>query len=182
MSKDGYKITKQTKHINANGEYWTTEEQVIARYNDKGYLYKSQANTIKSFLDKPYPNELTWAERGKLGRLEYELKSDQILAYKSNATMKPHPIATISNMLGCNENNTRKLIRKCKKLGVIGQANINNNKFFLLNPMYKLHGNRVSLTAFIVFEKQLKEEIPEWVIEKYLEDMKISDKKIKIIE
>lgn len=182
MSKDGFKITKQIKHINANGEYWITEEQVVSRYNEKGYLYKNQADSIKSFLDKPYPKELTWSERGKLGRLEYELKSDQILGYKSGATMQPHTIATISNILETKERNVRDLIRKCKKIGVIGEANIQGKKYFLLNPMYKLFGKRISLTAFIVFEKQLKEEIPEWVIEKYLEDMKISDKKIKIIE
>lgn len=187
MSKrDGYKITKQIKHINQDGVYWETQEQVVSRYNEKGYLYKTQANIIRSFLDKPYPKELTWAERGKLGRLEYELNKDQALTYKSGIEMKPHTIATISKILETKERQTRQLIKRCKELGVIGEAKIKTpsvrGKFYFINPMYKSFGKRMSLVSFMVFKEYLVKEIPKWVIEKYLEDMIASEINIDVLK
>lgn len=185
-AKDGYKIIKQTKHINQDGTYWETEEQVISRYNEKGYLYKTQSNVIRSFLDNPYPEELTWADRGKLGRLEYELNKNQALVYKSGLEIKPHTIKTISRILDSSERQTRELIKKCKRLGVIGEAKIktpsSKGKFYFINPMYKSFGKRMSLISFMVFREYLLKEIPEWVIEKYLEDMQLSEINIDVLK
>lgn len=184
-TRDGYKITKETKYITGDGTYWKTREEEISRYNDKGYLYKNQSNVIRSFLDKPYPNELTWAEKGKLGRLECELSKDQMLVYRSGIEVKAHTIKTISKILESSERQTRELIKKCKRLGVIGEAKIKTptlkGKFYFINPMYKSLGKRVSLISFIVFQQYLKKEIPEWAIKRYLEDMYLSEINIEII-
>ena len=184
--KDGYKLTKNTKYIREDGTYWETQEQIVSRYNDKGYLYRNRSDNIKAFLDKPYPEELSWAEKGKLGRLEYEIKSDQMLAYKSGNTIKPHTISTIGKILDTEEQQTRRFIKRCKKYGVIGEAKIQIDKSikkcYFINPRYKLHGNRVSLIAFLVFEKELKREIPSWVISRYLEDMRLSDTKVEVLK
>lgn len=182
VKKDGFKLTKSIKHITESGEYWETQEKVISRYNDKGYLYRNRTNTLKMFLDKPYPDELTWAEKGKLGRIECEVVSDQYIMYKSGNELKPHTTTSLSKLLKSSERQVRELIKKCKILGIMGEAKIDGKRYLLLNPIYKLYGNRVSLTAFIVFERFLKEEIPEWAIRLYLEDMNLSDKKIEIID
>lgn len=184
-TRDGYKVTKEIKYINEDGTYCKTIESEISRYNEKGYLYKNQTNVIRSFLDKPYPKELTWSEKGKLGRLECELSKDQMLVYRSGIEVKAHTIKTISKILESSERQTRELIRKCKRLGVIGEAKIKtptmNGKFYFINPMYKTLGKRISLISFIVFKQYLKKEIPEWAIKKYLEDMYLSEINVEII-
>lgn len=184
MPRGGYKITKKTMYINPDGEYTEKKEEVVAAYNDKGYLYRNRSEFYKTFLDNPYPEELSWADKGRLGRLEHELCTDQILAYKSGNEVKPHTATTISELLGYDIKLTRAFLKKCKSLGVIREAKINKTKYYLLNPKYKLRGNRISLTTFIVFKELLKKDLPQWAYDKFIEDCGVNNinRNIKIIE
>ena len=91
-----FTTTKQTRYINENGEYSNVyEEKIIERYNEQGYLYKNRTNFLKDFLDETNPNELSWADKGRLGRLEHEIKENQMLVYESNHTINPHTAKTL---------------------------------------------------------------------------------------
>lgn len=179
---DGFKLVKKTTYINESGEFTSKEEKVIARYNDKGYLYNNRSDFLKTFLNKPYPEELTWNDRGRLGRLEHELKEGQLLAYRGHSGIEPHTVSTIAEIIELNERYTREFLKRAKRAGVIGVAIIDDKKYYLINPMYKLHGNRVSLTTFIVFQEQLKTELPEWVYNKFMEDYNLSNTNIIVLE
>ena len=41
--KDGAKAIKQTKIINSDGTFWVKEEQIIQRYNERGFLYRNRS-------------------------------------------------------------------------------------------------------------------------------------------
>lgn len=178
-----FTTTKKATWINANGEV-TTEyhERVIERYNSKGYLYKNRTDFLKSFTDELYPDELTWAEKGRLGRMEHEVKDDQMLVYKSGNVIKPHTIKTLANMLDCSPRQMTALIKKCKKLNVIGEAKVYGKKFYFLNPRYKLHGNRISMVVWIVFQDFFKATIPEYAYNYFLEDYMESPPDVQVIK
>ena len=179
--KDGAKAIKQTKIINSDGTFWVKEEQIIQRYNERGFLYRNRSSYLKDFPDKPYPDELTWAEKGQLGRLQCEVKADQLLVYKSHNVIKPHTATTIARLLGIKERRAYQLLKKCKQLGVIGEVKIDGEKYYMLNPIYKLYGNRISLTTFLVFQEQLMRELPQWAIDTFINDSKDLSTNVEVI-
>lgn len=178
-----FTTTKQTRYINENGEYTNVyEEKVIERYNEQGYLYKNKTKFLKDFLDETYPSELSWADRGRLGRLEHEIKENQLLVYESNHVIKPHTIKTLSKILECSDRQTRTLINKCKKLNVLGEAKINGERYYLLNPRYKLHGNRISMIVWIVFQDYFRCTLPKYAYDYFLEDFELRKPNVEVIK
>lgn len=176
------KITKKTIWVNPDGTYWQKEEQVTNPYNEKGYLYRAKSEYLRVFLDMPYPDTLGWEEKGRLGRIEYEVSNDQLIVYKSGNKIKPHTVKTLSKILKCSERTVSNMIKKCKEIGIIKQAKIDGVKYFVFSPVYKLKGNRLSLTAFMVFQEELEKTLPEAIVDRYLEDMNVHRPEIEIEE
>lgn len=179
--KDGTKAIKQTKVINSDGTFWVKEEQIIQRYNERGFLYRNRSSYLKKFMDKPYPKELSYTDKGQLSDLEYEVNADQLLVYKSHNTIKPHTATTIAQLLDVKERRVYQLLKKCKQLGVIGEVKIDGEKYYMLNPIYKLYGNRISLTTFLVFQEQLMRELPQWAIDTFINDSKELSTNVEVI-
>lgn len=180
-NKDGFTITKQTKRINEYGEYTFTEEKTVARYDSTGYLYKNRTEFLKSFLDEKYPDELSWADKGRLGRLEHEIKENQMLVYKSNNMIKPHNVKTISKMLGFSERQAKAFINKCFDYGILGEAKIQGAKYLFFNPRYRLYGNRLTLITWTVFQSYFKESLPRWAYNCFLEDFILDKPDLEVI-
>lgn len=176
------KAIKQTKIINSDGTFWVKEEQIIQRYNERGFLYRNRSSYLKKFMDKPYPKELSYTDKGQLSDLEYEVNADQLLVYKSHNEIKPHTATTIARLLDVKVRRVYQLLKKCKELGVIGEVKIDGEKYYMLNPIYKLYGNRISLTTFIVFQKQLMQELPQWAIDTFLQDLTTIQDKVEVID
>lgn len=178
-----YTTIKKTSFINKHGEFLNSYyENVEERYNEDGFLYKDKTSFLKSFTDVAYPDELTWAEKGRLGRLEKEIKEDQILAYRSGNVIKPHSIESMSKILDCSPRQTTALIKKCKKLKVIGEAKIHGKRCYLLNPSYKLRGRRISLIVWIVFQEYFKANLPQYAYEYFLYDYTQEPPDVQVIK
>lgn len=175
-------MVKETKYINSDGEYWLKREHTEAWYNENGYLYRNRTKVLKAFTDKPYPKELSWNEKGKLSDLEQYVGNEQLIVYKSNKIIKPHTITTIAKILDSSVRQTRAFIKKCKELKVIAEIEINGIVYYALNPIYKLRGNRISLTTYIAFQEELMEELPTWVVNNYTKDIKELELNVKVIK
>lgn len=178
----GNKIVKEVKYINSDGEYWVKREHELAWYNENGYLYRNRTKVLKEFTDNPYPKELTWAEKGKLCEIELYVGNDQLIVYKSGNVVKPHNLTTLAKVLETTDRQVQRLLKKCKDLRVISEITINGIRYYALNPIYKLRGNRISLTTYIAFQDVLVKELPEWVIKNYTRDIKELSTNIKVIK
>lgn len=180
-NKDGFTLTKRTKYINEDGEYTYVEEKQINRYDSTGYLYKNRTEFLKSFLDEEYPDELSWSDKGRLGRLEHEIKENQMLVYKSNNMIKPHNVKTISKMLGFSERQARAFINRCFELDILGEAKIQGTKYLFFNPRYKLHGNRLTMITWLVFQDYFRNTLPRWAYNRFLEDFMLDKPDLEVI-
>lgn len=176
------KITKETKYVNENGEFWKKTEKEIAWYNDNGYLYRNRTNVLRAFTDRPYPKELTCSEKGRLSDLEQFVGKDQLIVYKSGGRVRPHTTKTIAKALDTTDRQITRLFKKCKELKVISEIQINGITYYALNPIYKLRGNRISFTTYIAFQDILIQELPTWVINNYTRDIKEIESDIKVIK
>lgn len=184
MSKYGKeaKAKKVTKIILPTGEVtYETEENIISRYNENGYLYRNRTKVLKMFTDRQYPEGLTWADKGKIAELERYIGTDQLIIYKTGNRPKPHTVTTISKILGTNERMTRLFINKLKKMKIIKEIKINDIKYYVFNPLYRLKGNRISMTTYIAFEEELQAILPKWVIDNFMADVQELHTNVKLI-
>lgn len=83
----------------------------------------------------------------------------------------------MSEIFGCTDRQTRKFIRKMKDLKVIKEVNINDTKWYAVNPLYALRTKYLSCTAFIIFQDELLPVLPSWAKQKFFEEVpEITDK------
>lgn len=179
--KDGTKAVKQTKIINSDGTFWVKEEQIIQRYNERGFLYRNRSLYLKDFQDKYLPDQLSWTDKGKLERLYYEMGENQILVYDSHNEKKYHTATTIAKIFNQTEKQTRKLIKNAVEANVMRVLKVNGKKCYMLSPIYKLYGKRISLITFIAFKDQLMQELPQWAIDTFINDSKELSTNVEVI-
>lgn len=169
------KILKQTNYIDTGtGECFTKNSYVdIAFDNEEGYLCWAKRSSTKAFLDMPLPDKLNWAEKGRAESLKYYLlRNNQLLAYRSGNAIKPLSVHEIGKHIGLSDVCAKRFVTKLKKHGIIKEVTISDQTYFMLNPLYFFKGKRLSLFVYIAFQKELKEQLPPWVIQRFADQAK----------
>lgn len=175
-------MKKLVRYINEKtGEYVEKEYKTTDYYNDNGYLYGRDKLDVRSFKDRPLPNNLSLIEKARLHELAYEIVGDQLIGYRSGNRIKPHTIATIARKQGCSERNIRSLIKKAKEANIIREVSINGATYYMYNPLYKLAVKRISMIVYIAFQDILSKELPQWVVNNFLLDIKEYNPDIKLL-
>lgn len=165
---------KKTSVIDSEGEI--VDDRVSKFYNPfkkgKGYKFKYKSVTIKSYLGLELPECFSDVECGKLYRLSKKIYSDSnLLAYRSNNVIAPLIKQEIQIMVGLHRTKFNPFWNKVLKNGIIKPILIDGKEYYCFNPLYYNTTNYLPLYLYIAFQKELKEHLPEWVIQKYL-DMK----------
>lgn len=180
-------LNKQIKTISylnqETGEYNEKKTYVDMQFNDDGYLFWKNKNSIKSFFDVSLPSELSWSERGKVEEIRhYILKENQMLVYRSNKGINPLTVKEIARITQTGERQATNFINKLKACKVIKEVSIAGVNYYCFNPIYGLKDKRINLTIFIIFQDELKEVLPKWVLTKFLDQVKDINPNIKVIK
>lgn len=164
------KAIKTTSYLNPEtGEFTARKSWVDMQFNTDGYLMQPNKNSVRMFLDSPLPDKLTWAEQGRLIRLQhYILRENQLLVYRSHGALKPVDIPEMCRILNMSERQCKGLMSKSQALGVVKEIQIDDTRYFMFNPIYGLKGKRLSLTVYLMFQEELQPVLPKWVIERFL--------------
>jgi hypothetical protein len=157
---------------------YTYEKRGVERLNEKGYLFKSNANKATTYECIDLPEELEDSDIGKIFRLRKHIERySNMLRIRKSKGYFPMEKKDFANVWDISERQTRTLLNKFKDLGIIAEATIETAKEistqFYMNPLYLHNGNRINFTLYRIFEKQLKPYLPPWVIiefEKGLEE------------
>jgi hypothetical protein len=165
------KILKTVRYQNKNSgefqEYSYLTEPIFDE--EEGYLFKPKTHSIREFLDRPLPPCLSWSEQGRINRLKYYMLADnQFLVYRSNDSLKPITEAEIGRILEMSDRQVKALIRKAKLIGIFREIKCDGLTYFVFNPVYACKSRRITLTMFLLFQKELKEVLPKWVVGKFL--------------
>lgn len=179
------KQEKVTQYINhKTGEFFEKRSYVDIMFDDDmGYVAWAKKKSVKSYMDIVLPKEFNWAEIGRIEVLKrYILKDNQFLVYRSHNTIKPMGIAQFSKVFEMSERCTKLLIKKMKKHGIIKEVSFNNQVYYSFNPIYGLKDKRITLTLFMIFQEELKNELPKWVVNKFLEQAAELETKITVLK
>ncbi len=136
---------------------------------DEGYLFKPKTHFIREFLDRPLPPCLSWSEQGRINRLKYYMLADnQFLVYRSADALKPITETEIGKILNMSERQVKSLVKKVKLINILKEISFDGTTYFMFNPVYACKSKRITLIMFLLFQKELKQALPKWVIGKFL--------------
>ena len=132
-------------------------------------MVKYNNDYIKMFMDENLPSECSLNDCGKFYRLtKYIVGNNQLLGIRSSRGFKPLTLEKIALICDSSERQTKTYLRKMKKLGIIKDVVINNEKWYAINPLYALKGKYITFSTFITFMEELKAKLPEWVIKEFM--------------
>ncbi len=166
---------KVVRYINPKtGEGYEKKNWVDLVFDDDGYLFWVKKNHVRSFLDIPMPDCLSWAERGKVDYLKrFMMKNSQVLCYRSGNELKALADEDVARLLSMSVRYAKALIRKLVKLGVIKSfVGSDGTKWYMFNPIYGMRGKRLDGTVYALFQKELDPYLPEWVRRKFAQQAK----------
>lgn len=177
-------MIKETRIVDdATGQVHSCKVQHIAAafHEEKGYLFWARKSFTKSFLDVPFPKELTHAEIGKLTILAKKIWANtNMLGYRGNGSIKPYSMEQIRKIIDLKPYQTGVFIRKMIYLGILARVYVEvegkKETQFYINPIYFFSSNRIPLNLYLIFRKQLDKVLPEWVKEEYTNTEKKVDK------
>lgn len=165
------KALKSTSYTNPiTGEVIEKQTLVDMAFDENGYLFWVKKGNIRTFLDIPLPSVLTWSERGRIEALRhYILRDNQLLVYRSHGKIRPITPAEMADIFQMSARQCKALISKMIDLHIIKPVRISGVTYYAFNPIYGVKDKRLSLQVFIIFQDELKDILPKWVVAKFVQ-------------
>lgn len=163
---------KKVTSVDENGEI--IGQEIIKFYNPfkagKGYNFKYKSINIKSYLDTPLPKCFTDAEVGRIYRLSRYIYSDSnLLAKRTGGSIKPYSKDEIQEIIGLHRTKFNPFWKKVIGNMVVKPNIISGMEFYCFNPLYFNSTTYLPVYLYITFQDELREHLPPWVIDKYLD-------------
>ena len=136
----------------------------------RGYNFKYKSAAIKSYLSIELPKGFTDNECGKMYRLSKKIYSDtNLLAKRINNTIVPMTRQDIMGIVGVHRANFTPFWNKVLRNKIIKTVMLGGVEYFCFNPLYYNSTQYMPLYLYITFQEELKEHLPEWAVNKYLD-------------
>jgi hypothetical protein len=151
---------------------YTYQKRGVERINEKGYLFKSNANKATTYEFATLPEELSDDAIGKVYRLKgYIGKNTNMLRIRKSKGYYPMERKDFEKVWGLKKRQTNGLLNKLINLGVIAQNTIEVEYTirvqYYMNPMYFHNGSRISPILYDMFKEQLRPHFPQWVVDEF---------------
>lgn len=173
-------IKKSTIINPETGEYKENTTFVDKLYSKRGYIYQYNSDYIKMFLNKPLPSDFSLLDCGRFYILtQFLVKENQLLGYKTDK-IRPLTIEKMCELFEQKERQTRAAIKRFKDSKIIKEVVINDVKWYAINPMYALKSKYLSTTTFLIFQEELIPNLPAWVVNRFMADVKELDDKVEV--
>ena len=144
----------------------------------RGYNFKYKSSMIKSYLGVELPECFNYNECGKIYRLSKHIYSDSnLLAKRTKNKIVPLSRQDVTNIIGVHRVNFTPFWNKVLKYKIVKPITLDGDEYFCFNPLYYNSTRYMPLYLFIAFQEELKDHVPGWVVEKYLEMEPPSTKK-----
>jgi len=167
-------IKKVVVYDEKTGEKIKETEQKFAPAFDeeKGYLFWARKSFSKSFTDIDFPEEMNDLEIGRMARLAKRIWSNtNMLGYRGNGGIRAYSTDMIAGILKVKPRQAYRFIEKMINLGILARTTISTGGHketqLYVNPIYFFSSNRIPLSLYLLFHKQLDKHIPGYAKEEY---------------
>lgn len=158
-----------------SGEVLSQSEQMQnVKYFDeeKGYLFKLNQESIKTFPGCGLPEDLTESETARLYRLSLTMhKGSNLLCYRSGNVTKPMNTARIAGYLRLSTRRTLLFLQNMIHRRIIGRVKLkvgnSQETQYYLNPIYFFCGKWLNVNLYFLFRRDLDKLLPKWVIDRF---------------
>jgi hypothetical protein len=137
-----------------------------------GYNFKYRSAFVKNYLGISLPfgeNGFTDIELGRIYRISRLMYSDSnLLASRSNNDIVPVSRDEIQLMLKMHRTKFVPFWKKILEYQILKPIKYDSGTFFCMNPLYYNSTTYLPIEIYLAFQDELKDHLPEWVIEKYL--------------
>lgn len=138
-----------------------------------GYNFKYRSAFVKNYLGISLPcgeNGFTDIELGRIYRISKLMYSDSnLLARRSNNSIVPVSRDEIQLMLGMHRTKFVPFWKKLSEYRILKPITYTDGTYFCMNPLYYNSTTYLPIEIYLAFQDEIKEHIPTWVAEKYLE-------------
>lgn len=173
-------LTKTYKNTET-GEYTTKNVFFDNYYTRKdGYLFGSKRTCFRTFKGFDYPEDITYADRGRIDKLKMYVREKQYLFYRSGNDKLFVDSNQLERILELSHNRALSFIKKMKKYGILKELSVVDETRYMLSPLLGLYGKRIHPDTYYVFRKELRLELPANVVADYEMDS-CWDRNIKVV-
>ena len=135
---------------------------------EKGYLFWNRKAHTKLFNDVDFPDEMTFADRGRMATLAKKVWRDtNMLAYRGNGGIKPYGIEHIAKVIKTEKRQAYNFVEKMIRLGMMAKVKVETDgrqeTHYYLSPIHFCSTNRINLNLYLLFREQLDAVLPDWV-------------------
>lgn len=159
------------------GQVYNYKKIRFTNFNpDKGYLFRSKNQFVKSFADVRLSEYVT--DRQEFARChylaEYIYKDTNMIAIRVNSKeIRPADVEDISKIIGLSIKKTKEFLNKMRKLHVIAEredkiGNLVSTKYYF-NPLFFSSSKYLSADLYFLFQDMLDLYIPGWARQKFHE-------------
>lgn len=141
-------------------------------HEERGFLMYYNGHTVNGLADISFPEAMSKTDIANIAILSRKLVvHSNFLGYRSGGVLKPMGIKQIAKVIGTEERQTHRFIKKMTETGIIAKVTIDTEgskrNLYLVNPLYFMNGRNINDLLYWAFQEQLDYYMPEWAKERY---------------
>lgn len=169
-------MIKEERFFDNNGEKVMSRTSKLRDKFDeeKGFLMYYNGHTVNGMVSIPFPDAMSKVDVANIALLSrYLIVHANFLGYRSNTTIKPMKAKQIGKVIGSEERQTFRFLKKMTEIGMMAKVTIDTDGVkrvhYLINPLYYMNGRNINDLLYWAFQEQLDYYMPEWAKERYAE-------------
>jgi hypothetical protein len=137
-------------------------------FNREGYRIPFRKAGIRMFNAVELPSEITHAEKGRMLDLtKLIIGQSNVLGYRQNGKIEVYTNEEIIEAAGLKERQGYDFLRKMLDLHVLQRVVTSSGPQYYVNPAYFFAGQRITLNLYLLFQDDLHDILPPWVIKAF---------------
>lgn len=169
-SKYGYNIAPEANSV--KGLAFTQEGYLFWVCKKFTGILNKDGFVVKMFHGISFPDKVSASDVGRLAILsQFIFEDTNMLAYRDNDGVHLMSFEYIGEVVYLKPRRARDFIAKMINLGVLAKVVTEDKKEvqFYMNPVYFYASNRLPLSLYLLFRKQLDLYLPDWAKDKFAE-------------
>jgi len=167
-------MIEKRQYIDGNGEIVSERMVEFAdMMNEQGYRFPSHKLGARMFRDVSLPEEMSYTDKGMMSELSryHMIPAANMLGYRKGVSLVPYTQREIGELVHLkSRSKCSRFTNKMLRLHVMHRIQDSSGIWqHYVNPAFYLaNGQRLSISLFLLFQRELTPLLPAWVMYEFL--------------